>query len=82
MRAISSRKRDPQTNSQWPSERANEDRGLLFWCAANVLAEALIYFSAEKGVGVRIWLLMLLVRHPAAEPFDVVQRYRNPVIKL
>ena len=42
-------------------------RGLLFWCAANVLAEALIYFSAEKGVGVRIWLLMLLLRHPAEE---------------
>jgi len=58
---------DPQTNSQWPSERAKEGRGLLFWCAANVLAEALIYFSAEKGVGVRIWLLMLLLRHPAEE---------------
>jgi hypothetical protein len=39
----------------------------LFWCAANVLAEALIYFSAEKGVGVRLWLLMLLLRHPAEE---------------
>jgi len=24
-------------------------------------------FSAEKGVGVRLWLLMLLLRHPAEE---------------
>jgi hypothetical protein len=32
---------------------------------ANVLAEALIYFSAEKGVGVRIWLLMLATMGPS-----------------
>jgi hypothetical protein len=31
----------------------------------NVLAEALIYFSAEKDVGVRIWLLMLATMGPS-----------------
>ena len=32
---------------------------------SNVVAEALIYFSCEKGVGVRIWLLMLATMGPS-----------------
>ena len=33
--------------------------------AERVFVEALIYFSAEKGVGVRIWLLMLATMGPS-----------------
>jgi hypothetical protein len=45
--------------------------------AANVLAEALIYFSAEKGVGVRILAADASAAPPRRGTFDVVQQFSD-----